>query len=396
MKFCISFGKFELKFIIYSFLIVILELYIYRFIDYIKVEILNKNMLLNTSCLFLGYLLNIIPDLISSIKSKEKEKENPIANKLKERNTLSIEYIYNKQNEKQLSSKDILKFGFIYLIPLLEVLIEGIIYIINNIDKKNYDDDFPFIEYIIIFLASKFDKEVYYKHQYISFFLLILAEAIKNIYFIFKAKHYNNPFIIKIVLYIIYSTLYPIYYINIKKLMKYKFISPAKCNFMVGIINFPLSILLYFIISFTSLGNIESNYYYDSVFELFTNLGQISAKSWIILISLPFVYGILEFININTIYNYTIYHIYIPIIIFYFIQNIFDESDLFGKYFLISVFLIELIMILIFLEIIEINCCGLNKNLKRYIQLRGIVESPLTIGIDDDDNETNITKKSNF
>jgi len=190
----------------------------------------------------------------------------------------------------------------------LEVLIEGIIYIINNIDKKNYDDDFPFIEYIIIFLASKFDKEVYYKHQYISFFLLILAEAIKNIYFIFKAKHYNNPFIIKIVLYIIYSTLYPIYYINIKKLMKYKFISPAKCNFMVGIINFPLSILLYFIISFTSLGNIESNYYYDSVFELFTNLGQISAKSWIILISLPFVYGILEFININTIYNYTIYH----------------------------------------------------------------------------------------
>jgi len=72
-------------------------------------------MLLNVSCLFLGYLLNIIPDLISSIKSKEKEKENPIANILKERNTLSIEYIYNKQNEKQLSSKDILKFGLYIL-----------------------------------------------------------------------------------------------------------------------------------------------------------------------------------------------------------------------------------------------------------------------------------------
>jgi len=53
-------------------------------------------------------------------------------------------------------------------------------------------------------------------------------------------------------------------------------------------------------------------------------------------------------------------------------------------------------MILIFLEIIEINCCGLNKNLKRYIQSRGIIESSLSIGIDDDDNESNKTIRSNF
>jgi len=231
----------------------------------------------------------------------------------------------------------LLKSCFICLIPLLEILIENIIHIINIIDKENYDDDFPIIEYIIIFLESKFDKEVYYKHQYISFFILILAEAIKNTYFLCKTLHYNIPFIIKIALNSIYSILYPIYYINIKELMKYKFISPAKFNFMVGIINFPLSFLIYFIISFTPLGNNKSQFYYDSVFELFRNLGQIDEKSWITLISLPFVYGILEFININTIYDYTIYHIYIPILILYFIENLIDESDPFGKYFLIFI-----------------------------------------------------------
>ena len=42
-------------------------------------------------------------------------------------------------------------------------------------------------------------------------------------------------------------------------------------------------------------------------------------------------------------------------------------------------------MILVFVEIIEINCCGLNKNLKRNIQSRGIIDSSITIGDNDDD-----------
>ena len=44
-------------------------------------------------------------------------------------------------------------------------------------------------------------------------------------------------------------------------------------------------------------------------------------------------------------------------------------------------------MILVFLEIIEINCCGLNKNLKRNIESRGIIDSSLNIENDDDDDE---------
>ena len=53
-------------------------------------------------------------------------------------------------------------------------------------------------------------------------------------------------------------------------------------------------------------------------------------------------------------------------------------------------------MILIFVEIIEINYCGLGENLKRNIELRGLSESSIHIEPDEDDfdernsiNETN-------
>ena len=136
---------------------------------------------------------------------------------------------------------------------------------------------------------------------------------------------------------------------------------------MIGIINTPIIILIYFIISFTPLGNIDNDYYYDSIFELFTNIGKINAKAKlvIILILLPFVYGILHYILIKTIYDYTIFHMYIPFIIENFIDMFTNRPfDMFKKIFLISSFIFELIMILVFLEIIEINCCGFNENLK--------------------------------
>ena len=172
--------------------------------------------------------------------------------------------------------------------------------------------------------------------------------------------------------------------------MKYKYISPAKCNFMIGIINSPLIILIYFIIPFTPLGNINNNYYYDNIFELFKNFGQSDSKDMIVLISLPFVYGIAEFIVINIIYEYTVFHIYISILIEYFVEDIIRDLKLFDKIFLISIFLIELIMILIFLEMIEINFCGLNKNLKRNIESRGIIDSSLT---NEDDNDSELMMK---
>ena len=168
--------------------------------------------------------------------------------------------------------------------------------------------------------------------------------------------------------------------------MKYKFISPYKCNFIIGIINFPLIIIIYVIISFTKLGENKDNiYYWDSILELFKSFKHFDVINAFRLISLPFAYGIYVLIINKTIYDFTIYHLYIPLLIVNFIVGII-EKDI-NIYLLILFFCIEFIMILIFLEIIEIKICGLNKNLKRNIESRGIIDSSLINEDDDDDDD---------
>ena len=179
--------------------------------------------------------------------------------------------------------------------------------------------------------------------------------------------------------------------------MKYKFVSPYKCNFIIGIIYFPLIIIIYVIISFTKLGeknkniNINNNiYYWDSISELFKSIKNINVINAIRLISLPIVYGIYFLVINKTIYDFTIYHLYIPLLIENFIRGTIEKEI--NIFLLITFFCIEFIMILIVLEIIEINFCGLNENLKRNIESRGRIDSSLTIEDDDelDDKRTTI------
>ena len=79
---------------------------------------------------------------------------------------------------------------------------------------------------------------------------------------------------------------------------------------------------------------------------------------------------------LKTINDFSIFHLYIPFILKKIIGEIVESEKKFSIiFFLISCFLIELIMIFVFLEIIEITICGLNKNTKRNIELRASHES---------------------
>ena len=393
MKFCISLGFFELKYLFYCLLILIISLYISYFIYTDKEILICEHLILESLCFFLGYLLNFIPFWISHIMSNDKKKS--IINKLIKKNTQFIKYVYYKPKEEYLSIKDFIKIFFISIVVFFTEIIDIIQTKKDNNDDDNeikkYIDNFIIFEYLIVFVITKYGEEVYYKHHYISFLILIFVEVIKAIYFIIK-NLYQTFDIIIIALQIIYSILYGIFFLYIKILMKYNFISPPKCNFMIGIINVPLLIIIYFIISLTPLGNKDNEYYLDNIFELFKS-ENFDSKNVIHLLLLTFVYGLYLFIISKIIYEYTIYHIYIPILIEYFVENIIQNFEIAEKIFLISSFFIELIMILIFIEIIEINFCGLNENLKRNIQSRAMTESSLTIEngdvdseIDDEDN----------
>jgi len=247
--------------------------------------------------------------------------------------------------------------------------------------RTEYEDYFLFIEFFVIFIFPR-SSEVYYKHQKLSFFIFSLTEIIKVILFLSDKQILNkiNKEFLPITLEFFFSITFALYSIYIKGLMKYKFISPYKVNFIVGMINFPLIIIIYIIISFTSLGN-----YIDNIKEIFKDLDPINV---IRLIIFPLAYGIYALLLNKIIYDFTLYHIYIPLLVEnFFINIIIQIKNIFNIIFLIIFFLIELTMILIFLEIIELNFCGLNQNLKKNIEFRALADTPIETKEYDDDEE---------
>ena len=111
MKLCISLGNFDLKYFFYCISFLILQLYLNFFIYYDDdndddnnddidnntkkdKNIINTHKLLDLSCFFLGFLLNIIPALISNKISKVKQ--IPKTRELEVENKQSFQYIYNE------------------------------------------------------------------------------------------------------------------------------------------------------------------------------------------------------------------------------------------------------------------------------------------------------------
>ena len=399
MRFCISFGRIDLKYLIYCILYLIMKIIFYLAFYYEESNIIYSHNFLESSCIFLGYLLNFFPGWISNRNSKAKKK--PITNGLKKEKKQSFEYIYNKPYNEYLSTKEIIKFFFISLFLLVIELLKIIQKKIINKDENEseYENHFILIEFLIILIIPH-SSEVYYKHQKFSFFIFTIIQIIKIIYFLFEHIY---KYYLAIFMEIIISILFAFYCIYIKGLMEIKFISPYKCNFLVGIFNFPLIIIIYIIISFTPLGEKNKNYYVDNFFNLFAKgLDIINAFR---LISFPFIYGISVCLFNKIIYDFTLYHSYIPLLIENFIIDIFSQIKNENKnenkiifIVLIPSFIIELIMILVFMEIIELHFCGLNKDLKKNIELRALNETYLEIedyNNNEVHNETNAINNEN-
>ena len=172
--------------------------------------------MLDISCIFLGYLLNIIPEWISN-------------------------RIVEAKSPNNLTIKDFIKIFFISFFLLLTNFLRIVSPIIDkkaNIDK--YANYFIYIQFLLIYLIPH-SSEVYYIHQKFSFIVFTLIEIIKTIFFLFD-KTLDN--ILAIFFVIINTIIYAFYFIYIKGLIKYKYISPYKCNVIIGIINFPLIIII--------------------------------------------------------------------------------------------------------------------------------------------------------
>ena len=162
--------------------------------------------------------------------------------------------------------------------------------------------------------------------------------------------------------------------------MEIKFLTPFKVCYLVGLINFIISFIILIILSRTKCKSYldfckEGENIFDTYF--FFNSDYIFILIFCFLIS--FLTGITKWL-INFVLNkYTIYHsiiLYqhnalfdaILIIIISGIRNINESSNALPYILGTSVFF-EYILLYIYLELIEINCCGLIFLLKKFYNI---------------------------
>ena len=219
--------------------------------------------------------------------------------------------------------------------------------------------------------------------------MIILFGVIRYIlkYFINKginkgdSRYEITDFILQMITY----TLLALYLIFCKIIIEKYYISGYKCSYVIGLINIPLTLIFYFIMSYIPCNEelicsiqYKEKYYLDNIFDFFLKYKKLDL---FIIIIYHGINGI-NFILFNMIIEEdTICHMLLP----YQIKNYFKTFSEFTKGFikdpfclliLIS-FILETIVSLVFLEIIELKFCGLNRNIKFNIQRRATEDASL-------------------
>ena len=374
MTMLISCGKFDKKYLCY-----ILSLIIYYAISLSfnliiitsnKEQQLNvslkKNLLVSLFLEYFGLSLCFIPELIRKNNSSFKAR--------------------NDINYGKMTIKDIFNFGIISLTSL----ISNFAYIFHQKFKQTNPILLNINNYIVFFiilyiLSLFYFKWNYYNHQYIPFFILIIILISRYIYEIYLFSNFNikiQDILIELSLNSI-TFFFKALYIGFTKkiLMENYYFSPYKVCYVFGIINGLIISFLLLILSVIPCNkgffcSVEYNekYYFDNIFNFFNEntFAQISLYLFV------YITKTVVYILINmVIQNYSICHIFLLYEIIEFIPKIvaFISAILEPKImvFFISYFL-EVILVLIFLEKIELNFCGLNKNLKKNIQKRADIE----------------------
>ena len=374
MKKYISFGKLKKKYIIIILLYTVF--FVYKNCLIKKTEIYKNSKLLDPLLYYIGNILCIFPLLF--IKKNFKKQNVSLKNKLDGEHKGIITYIYNNPYEKYLTAKEII---MVVTVSILKIVENFCNLFSDKMNEKFYNyneeinNDYFFISFIIWFLFSNYYLKInHYKHQYISIIAVTIIGIIKLTYLSIKTyinKSFNMWWLIellKLFIELLSILTSSIGYGYIKGLMEYKFFSPYKCCFIVGIINLPIILIIYIIVSYIPcysnvICNNEEERHFDNINILFT---RFNLKEIILLTLFTFLSGVKALLINKTMNDFTLYHIIIPIQIAEFVKDMIKSFDIY----MLIIFIFEFFFYLVFLEIVELNICDLNKNIRKNITKR--------------------------
>ena len=239
------------------------------------------------------------------------------------------------------------------------------------------------IEIIFIVIISKFLlKTQLYIHHYIGLIILVIASLSIDIPFnlsLFK------PQILFVVIYLLFIIVDANFITYEKYMMDKLYYSPFVIVFSIGILF--LSVSIFFTIYILMVGNSlydGKKYTLQSFSDYFEEKGYKTTVIYMFYCS-SFRF-FLNILKILTIYYFTQNHIYTSYTFIKLVDLLIMKKTNY-KYFSIILFIPQFLGLLIFLEIIELNFCKLNKNTKINIEKRELKED---LNDDDDQNDEDI------
>ena len=326
-----------------------------KIIKYPFLDILFENI---------GRAFYFIPEIIVIWRISRREKE-------KGQKTSILKYEYRMKD-----------YAFIGMISILS-LISYLANIILEIKKKRVvsEADHAFFYLLFLIITYFLFKTIYYKHQYISIISIIILGFLR---FIFKVAGHSHEkidfkdYLIEIPLIIISNICECLCYGYYKVLIDKYYFSPYKILYLFGVLNSIIMLLLSFIISFIPcskeycLAEYDDKKYFDNIFSFFANT---SGSDIFINLIFCILYTSYNIFLILIIQNYPIFYIFFPIQLADCIEDIqeiilSDNPNVTTISLIIVTYIFEIFITLVFIEILEIKICGLNKYFRKNIRQR--------------------------
>ena len=311
-------------------------------------------------CLCLSFSLLLIFNVYS-----KKKKDKITSSLIQDKGNI----IFEKNDtikKKIISWKE--KLLWIFLVSIIDY----IAYLFSSIywlDNENYVDTLQTNIIFMSIFAYLILKLKLHKHHYLCISVIIIRSIAYTIIFnVYKKdpskKNDIVPYIVSFVTEIVFS----LTYVMSKYFMLIKYIHPFEIMFFEGIFELFFSIMTLIISSrIGKLDNIShflDKFKYMEVFRLI---------SWIIV---NFIYHAILFKVIDI---FSPFYIHISILISEFLSFFFklDGLSIGQLIFYIISFIVCPFMILVFLEIIELNFCGLSEMTAKNIELRALLDSAI-------------------
>ena len=390
----IAIGKINIRFLVYSLSYIITQILLnsitFSFkLKFVDLKIKNIPLILIITHSSLIFFI-IIECRVRKLFNKKETNENEL--KDGKRKGKELKLIYNKS--KKVNIKEPLN---LILMILLELIYDTSLLAYQKKEEEQSElviaEIYKFMDILFLLIFFRvFHKILFYKHQYISLIIIILTGLARffRVFEYFFHEEGKEFGIITLGFIILLPLIDSVKIYIIQKYMKYNYYSPYFILFLIGVTYLIISLIILIIFK-----NINCST------EICKSLSEINIESnkvvnYILIILYSLFYGLEHFIKFYTMYTFSAFH-YILISTFgeiiqfgYKMILNFDTTDLIVN---LVTYSVEIFAVLVFIETIELNFCGLNMNLKKNIIFRADNELYL-INKSRTENEDNISESN--